>query len=32
MLYVVLSVLGSLGATIIGFAGARLLLELRHPA
>jgi CrcB protein len=31
-LYVVLSVLGSLGATIIGFAGARLLLELRHPA
>ncbi len=31
-LYVVLSVLGSLGATIIGFAGARLLLDLRHPA
>jgi len=31
-LYVVLSVLGSLGATIIGLAGARLLLDLGHPA
>ena len=31
-LYVGLSVLGSLGATILGLAGARLLLDLRHPA
>ena len=30
-LYVVLSVLGSLVATIIGLGGARLLLDLRHP-
>jgi fluoride ion exporter CrcB/FEX len=30
-LYVGLSVLGSLGATILGLAGARLLLDLRHP-
>ena len=30
-LYVALSVLGALGATILGMAGARLLLDLRHP-
>lgn len=31
-LYVALSVLGTLGATVLGMAGARLLLDLRHPA
>src|SRR4051812_47859062 len=31
-LYVALSVLGAVGATILGMAGARLLLDLRHPA
>ena len=30
-LYVALSVFGALGATILGMAGARLLLDLRHP-
>jgi fluoride exporter len=30
-LYVVLSIIGALGATILGMAGARLLLDLRHP-
>ncbi len=30
-LYVALSVLGALGATILGMASARLLLDLRHP-
>ena len=30
-LYVVVSIIGALGATILGMAGARLLLDLRHP-